>query len=92
MANLDEMEQALVKCKDKVEGVVVDDFEDEDTMIQDIYDSMGLLNQSMHLLDYLSDPDLCRAVSKRERDSMARLSDRIRLFLDNMNAAYEEHE
>jgi hypothetical protein len=94
--DLNEMEQSLAKCKEKIKNVdvvVVDEFpDDEETMVQDVYDSMSLLTQCMHLLDYISDKELCPAVSKRERDSMARLSDKVRVFLDNMNVAYNDSE
>lgn len=68
-----------------------DEFEpDEQSMFNDILDSLDLLRKCMHLLDYLSDPDLCKSVTKRERDTMARLSESVDEFLDDAETKYEE--
>lgn len=64
----------------------------EELMKDDMRDAVGWLNKCRHLLDYISDKDLCKAISKRERDSMAWLSDQIGEFLDDVETHYNEDE
>ena len=86
---LDEMEAArteylaLEDDKEEAEG--------EDQTLSDLLDSLSLLSQCKRLLDYMSDPDLCKNLSKRERDSMSRLSEKLKDHLDALeSSAYGE--
>lgn len=100
---LEELEQSVQKCVKKIivqdvkpagkGGDVVGEIlqkekKDEDFLRQDILDAISLLSKGMHLLDYMSDVELCKSVTKRERDSMARLSEKIHQFLDEVENVY----
>lgn len=63
---------------------------DEEMQDLDMRDALDLLNKCMHLLDYLSDDVLCKTITKKERDSMARLSDLVKEYLDVTEDSYVE--
>ena len=93
MASLEDFEESQVKKVAEVEVLESDEFgPDEADIAQDILDALSLLSKCMHLLDYLSDPDLCKSVTKRERDSMSRLSESVRTYLDAVEGNYVEGE
>lgn len=95
---LDELEKVMGKIKPRAaEGseFVVDEEEEEedDQLRQDILDATSLLSKCMHLFDYLGDTDLCKTVTKRERETMSRMSELCKDFLDGIeNAGYEGEE
>ena len=70
-------------------------FEDdgeEILMLQDIQESLSLLRKVKRMLDYISDTELCKTVTKRERAVMLQTSHDVGAYLDNVSANYEETE
>jgi hypothetical protein len=90
MATIEDLELAKAKV-----GVVVTPEEEypdleEALACEDMSESLSILIQTMHLLDYVADPDLCKRISKRERDNMAWLAEKIRVFVDEKAGYYLE--
>ena len=96
MAKLEELEEALGKSK--VVELVDNEFEEDPDggeellATQDVIEAISLLSKCMHFLDYLSDTDLCKSVTKREREGMGRLSEIVRTYLDEVSDHYEDSE
>ena len=90
MASLEE----LVLTAKQNEKVEVEEFAsgEDDMMSQDILDALSLLSKCTHLLDYLSDLDLCKSITKKERGSMANLSEQVKTYLDEVEHNYEDVE
>lgn len=82
MAQLEELE---TECKRPPEPL-----DDADEINADILDAISLLTKCVRLLDYVGDTDLCKSVTKRERESMVRLSESVKEYLDNVEHVYEE--
>lgn len=85
--------EAVAKKTTTESGLEVDEFSDdgEDAlMLHDISEAMSLLTKCLHLFDYVGDTDLCKSVTKRERESMSRLSEQVREFLDEVEPNYRE--
>ena len=91
MAGTVEDLEADKKLRDEVAS---DEFDDddgiEDLQQRDMEDAIDLLQKCMHLLDYVSDRDFCKAISKRERDNLTWMSEQIREYLDDVEGHYEE--
>ena len=90
MASLEE----LVLTAKQNEKVEVDEFapDDDNMMRQDILDALSLLSKCVHLLDYMSDSDLCKSITKKERGSMSNLSEQVKTYLDEVEHNYEDGE
>lgn len=89
VATIEELEAGkLEKDAKAVDSDFVTD--DESPIYADLVDAIELLKKAMCLLDYMSDTDLCKAVSKRERDAMLRLSDKITTFVIETENNYED--
>lgn len=86
MASLDDLEASAPKEGEVFEGEV----DIDDSMYQDMLDAMSLLSKCMRLLDYMSDTDLCKSVTSRERVNMTHVADKVREFLDGAETLYEE--
>lgn len=84
---LEQLEQEELKV---VQGEFVDDEDDDDTMFNDLDAANDLLKRAAILLDFMSDPVMCRNISKRERDIMARFSDEIHDFTKEVDEYYLE--
>ncbi len=78
-----------VASKPSKEAEVDLEDDDHDTLV-DIHDALVLLTTAQHLLNYISNPTLCSAVSKRERASMERVSNQISGFLSEVSPIYME--
>lgn len=65
---------------------------DLDEVLGDVCESMDLLRKCMHLLDYLSDSDLCPKVGQKEREAMSRMSEKVNDFLDGAESQYDCEE
>lgn len=87
MASLDEMEQALA-VRAKVSDVVVVEDEDDD-LREDFFEAVSLLSKCKTMMDFAADPDLCKSLSKRERESMERVSGQLKSFLDAVEGVYD---
>ena len=92
MANVNDLEADAKVKKAKAVHEAVQEVDEISYLRQDILDSISLNSKAMHLLDYLSDHDLCKSITKRERESMSRMSDKIREFLDEAESAYTIEE
>jgi len=89
MAKIEELESELVlNDSDFIE----EGGDDELAIANDVIAALSLLKKSMHLLDYMGDSDLCKTITKRERETMSRVSDSIREFLDDVGSHYEDEE
>lgn len=87
MATISDLE-LLNKEKDE-------DFEDggEEILVEnDMQEALDWLNKCMHLLDYMSDTLLCKSITKRERETMGRVSEGLRGFLDDIGSHYAEDD
>lgn len=62
-----------------------------DVMRQDIFDAISLLFKCRNLLNFLGDPDLCKGLTRRERESMGRITEKLDNFLVEV-AGYNEEE
>lgn len=74
-----------------------EEFEDtegqEELLIrQDILDAISLLGKVKTLLDYVGNVELCKTLTKRERETMAKISVQVGDYLDNVTPNYEETE
>ena len=81
----------------KYTKTVDEEFPDDDTagqeellMRQDILDGVSLLTRIRTLLDYVGDIELCKTLTKRERETMSRVSGDVTDYLDDMVSKYEE--
>ena len=63
---------------------------DEDQQLLDLKDAVLLLGLSMRLLNYVGDVELCKTLSKRDRDAMDRVATKIREFLDEVEPGLSE--
>jgi hypothetical protein len=90
MATIEELEAQALKQPEKEQ-----DFEPEaqdKDLLEDFWEATSLLAKARTLLDFMSDPELCKGLSRRERDSMSRLAERLNGFLDNVDGVYESEE
>ena len=97
MASLENLKQVAVKPIPKQAIPVQEEFEDEDNgdeelASQDMIEGLALLTKCLNLMNFLADRDLCKSLTIRERDSLGRLSDMVREFLDDKSSHYEEEE
>lgn len=88
---MEELEAVLARTKDS------DEYDDdsggeEELFSQDILEAFALLRKCTKMLDFLSDVDLCKGLTKRERESMGRLAEKVRDYLDETEQHYEEDE
>jgi len=89
----DALEEGL-KTK-TVDGEVEDEddspFEaDEEQLMTDINEALILIKRSKTLIDYISDPELCKTMSKRERLSMLKLSGKLAEYVSSIEGTYGE--
>lgn len=62
----------------------------QEEMLNDLLEGVGLLMRAQTLLTFLADPLLCASLTKRERESMRRLNDKIAAHLSVSKALYDE--
>lgn len=94
---LEELEDIYVKDMARRQGAqptewVEDEDPGEDQATLDIQEAMALLITTKTMIDYIANPSLCKVVSKRERDIMGKLSEKIRTFLASVEPTYSEGE
>lgn len=100
-----DLEDAIKKCRDdlpehgrphahpkKHDEAVEAEEDGEDFLHEDVADALTLLSKALTMLNYISDPILCKAISNRERAGMNRLSTKIREFIDEVEGSYTEVE
>lgn len=95
-----ELEESIKKCRDDLpqhghamghtKHHDIEVIEDDDFLHQDILDALSLIAKAKTLFDYLSDTDLCKGISKKERGSMIRLSEKMKAFIDEVEDNYHE--
>jgi hypothetical protein len=84
------MAASIETLEKTVTSVEVDATEEPVEMSKDLEKALELLRQCSVILDYVSDPMLCRTLSKRERDALERCSATVTDFIIDTRAAYEE--
>lgn len=73
------------------EGEVEEGFEiDEEQLMTDLDEGVTLIRRAKTLIDYLADPELCKTVSKKERATMLKLSEKIGEYVGGIEANYGE--
>lgn len=75
-----------------LDDFVGDEGGEELLMQQDIIDGIALLTKVKTLLDYVSNVELCKTVTKREREVMAKVSAEVEEYLDSVSDNYEPKE
>lgn len=91
MPSLEDLERTIKQAEVVDEDDGTDEENGEELLVeQDIQDAIGILRKCMHLLDYVSDTDLCKSVTKRERETMGRLSEMVREYLEEVDQHYDE--
>ena len=76
-----------------VEPEARDDFvadEDDQQILVDMNDALILLTKCRNIFNYLSDTDLCPKFTKKERNSLFKLSGKIAKYLDEVSLTYTE--
>lgn len=74
------------------EGELVEDgFEiDEEQLMTDLDEGVTLIRRAKTLIDFLADPELCKVVSKKERTTMIKLSQKIGAYISTIEENYNE--
>ncbi len=94
MSDLNELDQQLERTSLLHEKVREDEETsfDPDQMLDDLLEGVRLIEQARTLFQFISDPILCPALSKREKLSMERLSEKMKEHLCQVEATYDEVE
>lgn len=69
-----------------------EEVDDEEQAIIDVKEGINLIGTSMTMFNYLSNPMLCRTLSKRERDIMGGLAEQLRKYLASVEPTYSEDD
>lgn len=71
-----------------------DEYEGQEELLvrQDILDAIILLKKVMHMLNYVSNTELCKTVSKRERTVMETVAIEVGEFLDEVEPNYDPED
>lgn len=89
--DINELEATHTPADAVIDGEFEDDDGGEELLIrQDLLDAMVLLRKCMYLFNYLTDIDLCKAISKKERDTMSRVAQTVLAYLDDVEYNYTE--
>lgn len=86
--NVEEVEQLIKEAPAESKDVFEESEEDQE--IVDLHDAFFLLGKCRNLLNYVADPDLCKTFTKKEREAMERLSEKIKEYLDSVELSYED--
>lgn len=89
----EEFEAKYATKKDE-EEFPADDTEGQEELLlrQDILDGISLLGKVKTLLDYVGNVELCKTLTKRERETMAKVNVQVGDYLDSVTSNYEEAE
>lgn len=69
-----------------------DDFDDEETIqLAKLQAASDMLKKSAVLFEYISDPDLCKNLSKRERTAIDKQLARIYALVEEVDVIIEEN-
>lgn len=88
---LEELDRLQPKTS-PTEGEVLDPIDIEDQAVIDIKEAILLFATVKTILDYVSDPELVRTISKRERENMTKVSEKVRRFLATIEPTYSEDD
>lgn len=66
--------------------------DDDEQAYMDVQEAIQLLQKAKTMLDYFGDSDMIKTITKRERDSIERVSGKIKGYLDNVSPIYTEDE
>lgn len=92
---MSEMDLSVLEETKQVDGEVMEDEEDEpqdEQIMADLQEAFDLIHRAKTMLDYISDPQLCKTISKRERETMTRLSGNLADYLNETAESYNEVE
>lgn len=64
-------------------------FEQDEQALADIQEAMGILCTVKTMLDYVANPDLVKTITKRERDNLNKVSEKVRRFLATIEPTYD---
>ena len=90
LETLDKLHAKKVVEAEVVQNDLEESGEEESLVTNDLCNGVQLIRKCFVLLDYMSDKDLCKTLSQRERDAMIRLSDRLHEYNDEVTAEYED--
>lgn len=65
---------------------------DEEELMTHLDTGIVLIRRAKTLIDYLADPNLCKVVSKKERSTMVKLSDRMKEYVSSVEATFGDFE
>lgn len=85
-----EIEEFEQKYAEPPADVDESDGGEELLMLQDLHDGVSLLSKVKTLLDYTGNIELCKSLTKRERETMAKISGEVGDYLDSVSGHYEE--
>jgi len=95
MVDVEKLEE--LHAQRMVEAEVVEEEEDAEDIdetqaqtFEDLCKGVNLIRRCTVLLDFMSDPDLVRTISKREREAMIRMSDLLHAYNEDVTSGYEE--
>lgn len=63
--------------------------DDDEVVLSDIFEAIGLLKEAMTLLDYLADEKLCPQFTIHDRKACTRQADKMGGFLNAIEGEYE---
>jgi hypothetical protein len=70
-----------------------DEYEDVgDLAVDELNKASDLLKQCRTMLEFISDPDFCKSITKRERKAIATLLEKIYTTTDEIDAAVADLE
>jgi hypothetical protein len=70
-----------------------DEYEDVgDLAVDELNKASDLLKQCRTMLEFISDPDFCKSITKRERKAIAKLLEKIYTTTDEIDAAVADLE
>lgn len=90
MATLEQMDVENARKAPPPPDVEFEGGSDDDQVLIDLVDAFALLNQAAILFGYLGDPVLCPRTLKKDRETIARLTAKIKDYLDETESQYEE--
>lgn len=85
---LEELDAQRTKPKEDEEWEGADTIDPEDQAIIDIKEAIFLFTTVKTVLDYVSNPDVVKRISQRERDIMFKVSEQVRTYLASVEPTY----
>lgn len=64
--------------------------EEEEQLMSDLSQAIELIGRARTMLSYIADPNLCKAVSERERKIMTKLVGSLEEFSEGIKGQYQD--